>query len=180
MAEGNKDRLGSAMNCAAGLGFVDIVRRLLELGVSAKAKQDRASTPLLRAVEGGHYETAELLLDNGADANFKRCAHARKRTPACATFLLHHLRWDRFAGERSLPRTSLPRQLAKRCRAEQGGGARPRGSRKAAAQERGCIWRHGRQSIDGGNDGGATPHRTSIPGFEQFVAQAVSEHIGHV
>ena len=58
--------LHAATMIAARCGAVDVVGWLIAQGASADRADPDGATPLLRAVEAGHFETVALLLENGA------------------------------------------------------------------------------------------------------------------
>jgi ankyrin len=60
---------GSPMWVAARKGNITAVKQHLAAGVHVNAKNESGWTPLHQAVWGGHKETAELLIANGADVN---------------------------------------------------------------------------------------------------------------
>ncbi|KAL8841090.1 MAG: hypothetical protein Q9176_003431 [Flavoplaca citrina] len=58
-----------AIHRAALKGYVDIIQRLVQSGADVNTQDKNKRTPLLYAVDGGHYAAAELLLQHGADPN---------------------------------------------------------------------------------------------------------------
>ncbi len=54
---------------AAREGLIDVVRHLLRVGVDIDATTAKGTTSLIDAIEGGHEEVANLLLDEGANPN---------------------------------------------------------------------------------------------------------------
>lgn len=62
--------------CAVGHNQMDVVKYLLELGVSADCddSMDRETTALLRAVENDNFEMAKLLLEKGASPSLSNFA----------------------------------------------------------------------------------------------------------
>ncbi len=60
----------TALLFAAREGHLDAVRALLEAGAGVnEASTGEHSTPLVIAIENGHYEVAKFLADHGADPN---------------------------------------------------------------------------------------------------------------
>jgi ankyrin len=55
------------INIAAQFGFLDIVRFLVESGMSPDIMSKSGGTPLLVAAYGGHLETVQYLVSKGAD-----------------------------------------------------------------------------------------------------------------
>ncbi len=69
----NADLLAAA--AAAGTGDADAVAIALRLGADIEARDSRARTPLLLAVENDHVEAARLLVAFGADPNAVDAQH---------------------------------------------------------------------------------------------------------
>jgi ankyrin repeat protein len=66
------DELSQGMVDAAGLGYIDIVERLLQENVDANAGAAASSngrTALQAAAEGGHLAVVDRLLQENADVN---------------------------------------------------------------------------------------------------------------
>jgi ankyrin repeat protein len=60
----------TALDWAAGQGYVEIVKLLLDRGADVNVKDKMLGfTPLMTATRSGHTEIAKLLLDRGADVN---------------------------------------------------------------------------------------------------------------
>jgi hypothetical protein len=70
---------------AAEDGDVDEVRRLLDAGADPNIRDDNGETPLFRALQGNHYEVAELLIDRGATVSIRN---------NMGKSLLEDLRWQ--------------------------------------------------------------------------------------
>jgi len=67
-----RDSLGNtALSWASRLGYVDVVKQLLEDGAVVNNKSIHNKTPLMEAAEEGHYEVAELLIKAGGDLNIQ-------------------------------------------------------------------------------------------------------------
>ncbi|XP_051512794.1 ankyrin repeat, SAM and basic leucine zipper domain-containing protein 1-like [Myxocyprinus asiaticus] len=62
----------STLKRAITAGNVELVRELLDGGMDVETRLGFGWTPLMCAVHVANYELAELLLDNGASANFSR------------------------------------------------------------------------------------------------------------
>ena len=56
---------------AARQSNIEAVKQHLAAGTDVNAKNNRGRTPLLLAVDGGHKQVAELLINNGRDENAK-------------------------------------------------------------------------------------------------------------
>ena len=56
---------------ACGDGDIVVVSDMLEQGLDANGVGDVEGLPLLFALEAGHFEVAELLVENGADVNIQ-------------------------------------------------------------------------------------------------------------
>ncbi|KAB8068845.1 ankyrin repeat-containing domain protein [Aspergillus leporis] len=63
---------------AAGAGYKDVARCLLQNGATADRTGVTGMTPLMMAAQGGHTDVVELLLQNGADFSLRR--HGQSRT----------------------------------------------------------------------------------------------------
>ncbi|MCK5365999.1 MAG: ankyrin repeat domain-containing protein, partial [Gammaproteobacteria bacterium] len=70
-ASPDEDVAGMALLMAAEAGRADLVAFALNNGahIESRDRSPQRSTPLLLAVEGGHYSAVRLLLAEGADAN---------------------------------------------------------------------------------------------------------------
>lgn len=67
-----RDSLGNTpLSWASRLGFINVVKQLLEDGVVVNNKSIHNKTPLMEAAEEGHYEVAELLIRAGGDLNIQ-------------------------------------------------------------------------------------------------------------
>ncbi|KAJ7826554.1 ankyrin repeat-containing domain protein [Mycena olivaceomarginata] len=61
--------VGSPLYWAAKLGFLNIMRLLLDYGADVNAQGGRYGNAIQAAVVGGHLDLAQLLLEHGADVN---------------------------------------------------------------------------------------------------------------
>jgi len=69
MPEASMTSLDEALIEAAGQNDVIMIRRLLQQGANAQARDGRGRTALLSAVDGNQVESAKLLIEAGADVN---------------------------------------------------------------------------------------------------------------
>lgn len=69
------------LEVAAAQGRVDAVRQLLDSGVSVDESGDFGKSPLMYAVLYGQLEVIDLLLDRGADPNWRHLGERRGRRP---------------------------------------------------------------------------------------------------
>ena len=59
----------TALATAAGLGYVEIVRLLLDRGAEINVRNSKGMTPLLMAAHGGRTEIVSMLIKAGADVD---------------------------------------------------------------------------------------------------------------
>jgi len=62
---------GTALNCAASYGHVEIVRALIHKGARLEEKDGQENTPLISAAQVPSLEIVQLLLEKGANPNAK-------------------------------------------------------------------------------------------------------------
>jgi ankyrin repeat protein len=55
-------------------GYLDVAKRLVELGANINSKNTKGWTPLHRAIIDGHSEFAKYLVEKGADIDLQNSA----------------------------------------------------------------------------------------------------------
>lgn len=61
---------GTALSCLAAARLPEIVRRLMSYGAGLKLVSSSVQSPVMQAVIGGQFETADLPLQQGVNADF--------------------------------------------------------------------------------------------------------------
>jgi ankyrin repeat protein len=62
---------GTALECAAGIGSLPLVKLLIESGANPNLRNRQGDCPLRQASEGAHVKVVEYLLERGADPNLR-------------------------------------------------------------------------------------------------------------
>ncbi len=117
----------SPLQIAALEGFVDVVRFLLEKGAEVDTRNIDKETPLIDAVENGHWEVVKLLLEFGANP---RLGNAKGDEP----YELVPLDDENYKSIRKLIADAKDHDFSKRRRSHDNkDGDRERGSSRAAS-----------------------------------------------
>ncbi|KAL8753191.1 MAG: hypothetical protein Q9184_005493 [Pyrenodesmia sp. 2 TL-2023] len=78
---------GTALQCAARLGHLELVQLLLVSGAEVNIIKGEHGTALRAAVLGGHQQVVDVLLQNGADINLYPSSAQRDRHPGTESII---------------------------------------------------------------------------------------------